>query len=72
MRDLQLKLYKISTKRSLAKSIQSKAAKIKDGTPSLYKLQLTYDVSVTNKTARNRQFIFGKYLFLQLHFQKDV
>ena len=54
---------KVSTKISLAKSIQHDTKKIKNGNPSVFKLPLLESTATTNFEARTRKCTFGKYFF---------
>jgi hypothetical protein len=56
---------KMSTKVSLAKSIQLDAKKIKNGNPSLFKLPLYENEATTNFKAKTRKCIYGKYFLFQ-------
>lgn len=56
---------KMSTKMSLAKTIQLDAKKIRNGNPSVFKLPLFDSRTATNFKAKTRKCTFGKYFLFQ-------
>ena len=54
---------KMSTKMSLAKSIQLDAKEIKKGNPAVFKLPLFESRATTNFKAKTRKCTFGKYFY---------
>ena len=54
---------KVTTRVSLAKSIQLEAKKINNGNPSVFKLPLFKSRDTTNVKAKTRKCTFGKYFY---------